>query len=351
MSGFLSGLIPWDLIHDQRVHDTEQDRISNEEFQWTEDMANMHNDNEITRQGDFLRGMVDPSAQSYNAYQDQTYGADTDRQIGRIQDTAAALKMSPWELNGGSAATPLPSGDFLAGKSKNTTDADPSGIQQTMMNNATQRDIAAMNNTTSLANTAMQTGNNQYLGELNAGVSRTNTQETNATSRANTESNNATSRANVVMQTFNGQVPQQQVENLKAQARQVGVETWATQKRTDIAQNQNALDFLKAIANVTPTVQANGPGFTYTAQQGYQNIIREMQSHITNDNSLSGYIKDLSEPKFSELTGALTDFATDYAVKNKQFDQAIGGGGFLGNMLKRNNGNNTRGALGQLIIK
>lgn len=181
--GFLDGLIPWDLIHNQREHDTEQDRISNEEFVWNEEMADMHNTNEIGRQSSFLAGMVDPEANAYNSYQDQTYGQDTQRQIDRVKSTAEQLGMSPWELNNGSAATPAPSGDFLSGKTKNTSDADPSGQMIAMKQMETQKDIAAMNNTTALQQTAMQTGNSRYLAEdtpqARAGVALTKQQEQN----------------------------------------------------------------------------------------------------------------------------------------------------------------------------
>ncbi|TWW08256.1 hypothetical protein E3A20_26130, partial [Planctomyces bekefii] len=104
MRSFLSSMVPWDLIHNQRVKDTEQDRISNEEFQWNEEMANEHNTNEIGRQSSFLTGMVPAQSSSYNAHQDATYGQDTQRQIDRIKDVSGQLGMSPWELNGGSAS-------------------------------------------------------------------------------------------------------------------------------------------------------------------------------------------------------------------------------------------------------
>lgn len=66
---------------------------------------------EIARQGDFLKGLAPAQGEAHNTFQDATYGADTDRQIGRISQMASQLGMSPWEITGAggnTGATPLP---------------------------------------------------------------------------------------------------------------------------------------------------------------------------------------------------------------------------------------------------
>lgn len=180
MSGAWSSFVPWNLINEQRGRDTERDRISNEEFGWNQQMADMNNTNEIGRQSTFLKGMVPAQAESYNAYQDSTQPQDTQRQIDRIQTTAKGLGMSPWELNGGSGATPLPAQQFMSGQAKNTQSADPYGMMQAALQSRTALKIAAMNNDTSIRNTAMQTGNARYLDSMSpkaqAGIQNTETE-------------------------------------------------------------------------------------------------------------------------------------------------------------------------------
>ncbi|TWW08258.1 hypothetical protein E3A20_26150, partial [Planctomyces bekefii] len=115
--------------------------------------------------------------------QDATYGQDTQRQIDRIKDVSGQLGMSPWELNGGSASSPLPAQQFMSGQTKNTRDADPSGQLIATQQMRTQKDIAAMQAATQLATTGMQTGNQRFLATQTPGAELQRAQTKESTAR------------------------------------------------------------------------------------------------------------------------------------------------------------------------
>lgn len=139
----------------------QKDRISNRDFQFYQDLADSGNPREIARQNEFLKGVTPTNAAAYNQYQDMTQPQDTQRQIDRIMATAKGTGMSPWELNGGSAATPLPSAPL--GPTEGTNQGAQFLSQLTplitaQMNNATALQTTAMNNDTAKSVTEMQTG-------------------------------------------------------------------------------------------------------------------------------------------------------------------------------------------------
>lgn len=137
-----------------------QGRISNEDYQFNQDLLDSSNPREIARTGNFLEGVAPSQANAYNTYQDQTYQADTDRAIGRTQQTGEALGMSPWEVMGLQGATPLPAGPISQPKASGEgflSQMTPLAIAK--MQNKTTLDVAKMNNETALQQTAMQTGN------------------------------------------------------------------------------------------------------------------------------------------------------------------------------------------------
>lgn len=125
-------------------------------------------DTEIETQGKFLKGLAAPQAEAYNSYQNSTYQGDIDRNIQRVQQTSEALGMSPWELNGGSAATPMPSPTMPSNQATpRRPESENSGrflsdlvpLITAQMANKTQLETARMNNATALKQTEMQTGN------------------------------------------------------------------------------------------------------------------------------------------------------------------------------------------------
>lgn len=136
-----------------------QDRISNRDYQFYQDLADSGNPREIARQNEFLEGVTPTNIAQYNAYQDGTYQQDTDRQLDRIGDIGKATRMSPWELAGVGGATPLPSPDF------GTSQGTGGGQTAQFLSQLTPLKIAEMNNQTQLATTAM---NNQTAKDINS---------------------------------------------------------------------------------------------------------------------------------------------------------------------------------------
>lgn len=77
-------------------------------------------DRPSNRDNDFMQDLADKNlpreAGRHNAFLDQTYGEDTRRLLERIKTIGDQTRMSPWELAGVPAATPM-SVDTAAGKS------------------------------------------------------------------------------------------------------------------------------------------------------------------------------------------------------------------------------------------
>lgn len=84
-------------------------RMSHEHFMEAEARADIDNSRSVARGSEFLKGLAPAQGEAYNTYQDATYGADTNRQVDRIQTMAGKLGMSPWELTGTGGSNPLPS--------------------------------------------------------------------------------------------------------------------------------------------------------------------------------------------------------------------------------------------------
>lgn len=133
-------------------------RMSNEDYQHNQNLLDSSNPREIARTGSFLEGVAPSQGRAWNTYQDETYGADTDRAIERTQKTGDALGMSPWEVMGLQGSTPLaptPAGPTRGSGESYLGQMTPLAIAK--MNNETALKQTEMNNNTSLKQTEMQT--------------------------------------------------------------------------------------------------------------------------------------------------------------------------------------------------
>jgi len=126
-----------------------KDRPSWRDMQFMMDTSERLAPRDIALQGQYLEGLAPAQAGAYNTYQNETYGADTQRQIDRIKATGDQLGMSPWEVTGASGAAPLPSPSFGGG--------GQAPGRGDFMSAMVPLKVAEMNNKTALAQTAMQT--------------------------------------------------------------------------------------------------------------------------------------------------------------------------------------------------
>lgn len=135
-SNFLSGMVK-----------TDSPRMSNEDYQFNQDLLDSSNPRETARQGAFLEGLAPSQGKAHNTYQDATYGQDTKRSTERIQSMSKDLNMSPWDLMGTSAATPVQA----------APQSNQGGSNSQFLSQMAPVQIAKMNNETALKQTKMQT--------------------------------------------------------------------------------------------------------------------------------------------------------------------------------------------------
>lgn len=160
-----------------------------------EDQADAFQGRDTARQGAFLEGIAPSQGAAYNTIQNETYGQDTQRQIGRIQDESKQLGMSPWELTGSPGQAPSPSpvgpsqgdpgqnGQFMAQMAQSKMQQD-TAIQTTAMNNATQVETAGIQAGANYANQNMSPAAKTQIAytkaqTLLATVQKTATETTN----------------------------------------------------------------------------------------------------------------------------------------------------------------------------
>lgn len=151
-----------------------QTRVRREDFDHHQNLADVGNPREIRRQSQFLEGIAPAQANAYNTYQDATYAEDTRREIERqnamnpvqaandlaYMDTVYA-GTSAWERLGSNAAPSIsaPAPTDGAPRSGQPTDQMQSitPLVTTALQAENQKEIAFLNNMTSLAQTRMQT--------------------------------------------------------------------------------------------------------------------------------------------------------------------------------------------------
>lgn len=143
------------------------------DLEFMNDATNRLFPDEIKRQGQFLEGLA-PSqgkamqtmapyqAGAYNTYQDATYGQDTARQTGRIQEMSKGLGMSPWEMMGTGSQTPMPA-PMQSGPQQGQGQNPMGGFLQGLV----PLQIAKMQNKTQLATAKMQTDASKEIAGVN----------------------------------------------------------------------------------------------------------------------------------------------------------------------------------------
>lgn len=207
-------------------------RVSNKDYQHYQNLLDSSNPRDIARQGAFLKGLAPAQGEAYNTYQDATYGADTDRQIDRIQNMAGKLGMSPWEIVGSGGSQPLPSG----GPPQNQGPQGAAYLQA-----VTPVKIAQMQAKTALAQTKMQTD---------------------------------TQLKTTAMQTNNGEQAKAQTlathaQRFLANAQEVGAYTQAR-----VAESGALVSQIAAIAQLLPTDSTDFGFMTRTSKAGWETIAR-----------------------------------------------------------------------------
>lgn len=148
-----------DIIALGSLFGPKQNVLDSRDFAASMDQADVNNTLNIARSNEFLSGVTPTNAAMYNQYQDATYNEETSRQITRIQRTADALGMSPWELQGNNLTTPIPS-DMGGGGRANAAPQYMASVMPAAiasMQSKTQLAIARMNNETALQMKGMDT--------------------------------------------------------------------------------------------------------------------------------------------------------------------------------------------------
>jgi len=160
LSSLMGGANPMDflaqVVNIGNLLGPKQNVLDSRDFSALMSQTDVNNTKNIQRQNEFLQGVTPTNAAMYNQYQDATYAQDSERQAQRIMDISKSTGMSPWELNGGSGAAPLPSPSMGSQNAPNYM-ANVVPLAQTQMQISGQLAATAMNNRTSKEIASMQT--------------------------------------------------------------------------------------------------------------------------------------------------------------------------------------------------
>lgn len=296
VANFLSGM-------DQPKTGKTEGRISNEDYQYHQDLLDSSNPREINRtnqfntgvnqtnidnQSAFLKGIAPAQAEGYNTYQNATYQADTDRQNDRILDQSKALGMSPWEITGSSGSAPLPS---PSAPQQNPQQRNNNGAE--FLSTMTPLAIAKMNNETSLKNTKMQTDTSKYIAD----------QSTNK-----------------------GQLPAAQTVQQAAQTVLTTMQTAQSSAQTNnintdsaLKENQMWLNSVSTLLNALPTINIDTGIFKSTEKDGWRQALQMLgkmdKSNITS--ALQRTVQTMPKPQFDQLTKDIIKLATMFSAGAK----------------------------------
>lgn len=310
-------------------------RPSWRDLQFMQDASERLAPRQIDLQGDFLEGLAPRQAAAYNTYQDTTFQADTNREIGRIQQMGTELGMSPWELRGTSASAALPSPQMqtpsqTAGAStqafmsalvplevakiqartqlqtaalQSSTQRDVAQLQSdtnittTGMSNDTQRAIATLSTDTQRDIAKLQTDSQQLIAgwnntnawkiaEMNAKNQMAMNTQTTDTSRFLGQLSADTQTAIAAQATANGALARATVVNYAAQTLVAAANAKKIDTDTSLAKSDFALDALRLMKDNLPTLSTGantgrgenkgGPmlGGTMTSSQGWKELDR-----------------------------------------------------------------------------
>lgn len=250
-----------------------QDRLSNKDFQFYQDLADSGNPRDAARQNEFknltlatdigttnqfLKQVAPAQAEAYNTQQAATYGEDTARQTQRIQSMADGLGMSPWEITGAGGTNPIPSPSGGPPQRPQGNREAATGFLQAM----TPLKVAEMGNRTALKQTEMQ--NRTALKQTEMQVKQAD--------QANRRS------------TAEGQLPVQQAATAAAAAEQAISAAGLNNANTDKTVQATVIDLLKFVYEMLPTENMQGtldvPGFkgsiTTQQKQGFRDIVKAL---------------------------------------------------------------------------
>jgi len=274
-------------------------RMSNEDYQFNQDLLDSSNPREIKRtnefntgvnetniknQGDFLKGIAPAQATGYNVYQDATQPQDTQRQIDRIKTTGEQLGMSPWEVTGAPGSAPLPS---PSAPQQNPQQRNNNGAE--FLSTMTPLAVAKMNNKTALQTAKMQ-------NDTQLKIATQNNETTKFTSNQSTNS---------------GELPKQQQAESAArtvlnqfQQSKTSAETGLINTQSAAAENKMWLDSVATMIAALPTIQTDFGVFKSSEKDGYRNILKMLGT--TDVNSLSAAlqktVRSMPKPQFDQLT-------------------------------------------------
>lgn len=282
-------------------------RISHERFMENETRADWHNEREIERQGSFLEGVAPSQAAAYNTMQDATQPQDTQRQINRVQQMSDALGMSPWELNNGSAGTPIPAMESLGPRSQPTGGSEFLGMLQPAAiakgQQDTQLKIAKMQNQTSMQQALLSS---------------------------------QTALAQTRMQTAGGAVPEQQAMLAAQQLHNYMAEEHLTDARREQVDWETAASKLRIFLDTLPTQTINLGVGSQTTKVGGPELSKLVGAwgKMGSDEkaALQGYLQSLPKDQFSSLMRDI-DRATT-AIIGQAGKTANAVGGYLGGLIK-----------------
>lgn len=321
-----------DIIALGSLFGPKQNVLDSRDFEASMDQANVNNTLNITRSNEFLAGVTPTNAAMYNQYQDATFNEDTSRQITRVQRTADALNMSPWELQGNNLTTPIPA-DMGGGGRANAAPQYMASVMPAAiasMQSKTQLAIARMNNETALKMKGLEQGEgdlakstialnlsnlpiNQQkvlLTEAETGLTKarqglTEAQQFLASEQAQTEgykqTNFAYQNAHLRSMTENNEASR---ENIPKQGRLIEAQTAATLQNTDesaarttrILQDQ-IIAPLEAVGRLLPTQSLDILGAKVTQKQDWEIILKAMQGGFKDRDTIpavdSNKLKDL----------------------------------------------------------
>lgn len=224
-----------------------KDRPSWKDLQFMADTDQRLQPQRTATTGAFLEGLAPYQAGAYNQYQDATFQGDTDRHIGRIQQTGDALGMSPWELTGAGGANPLPTQSFGDQQA-------PKGGEY--MSALVPLQTAKMQTQAQLASTLINAETQKYT------VDKTTNQQQYTTDQ----------------QQGGGQLAQSQIKQIASQIAVNDVTQAKAWTDVDVANQQMVLNLFDTIIKAAPKDTIQLPGFTSTSTPGWRDMAQILQN-------------------------------------------------------------------------
>ena len=291
-----------------------QDRISNRDYQFYQDLADSGNPREIRRQGQFLEGLAPSQAAAHNTYQDATYQEDTARATERIQSMGSELGMSPWEIMGQSGSTPLP------------TPAAPQNQGGQYLSQLAPLKIAEINAKTQLATAKLQSDTALKTTEMTTGAAKYGTDVGAETARTVANINTANGKVPVTQADLNAQ------QKMESMAREGLI--YDQQRATN---NRMYIETARTLAEFAGKTEFSIPGiYKRTSQNNAKGLsgILNLTGGDSSDEQISKYIAGMAPDEFAELNKDLQHIEEFIALGVAAGAKGAAGGvaGFLGGL-------------------